>query len=258
MPSHVGSYNEKGDPDNYIHPFEDLPTTYKGLMDKTYTLVKEKEVATNEAPNDHQENFDIFKKNSSWDDNKGKKNRDRYAWPKKMKIRHTSSRGNECSVTEGYLMEGPFLGHLITKKGIKAKPSKVKEIFDLAALSRFHSRGADKALLLLKMLKNYTNKKIVQWTAKGEEAFQKMKEFIETVPMLMTPIKGKTLVMYLAASMERISAVLLVERGKTSPYLLHKQDTTRGRIRLPRATNTHNSPRVRCKEASKIVLSSPY
>ncbi|GKE04662.1 hypothetical protein Tco_1396680, partial [Tanacetum coccineum] len=120
MPSHVGSYNGKGDPDNYLHLFEgdirmqkysmpiayhmftytlktlpkyvgivrkqifglhedqrisgfvhglrirnlvdffstDLLTTYKGLMEKTYTWFKAREVATNGAPNDQRESFD--------------------------------------------------------------------------------------------------------------------------------------------------------------------------------------------------------
>ncbi|GJY56816.1 hypothetical protein Tco_0455931 [Tanacetum coccineum] len=35
-----------------------LPTTYKGLMQKTYTWIEAKEVATNRAPNDHREGFD--------------------------------------------------------------------------------------------------------------------------------------------------------------------------------------------------------
>nr|GEU69808.1 reverse transcriptase domain-containing protein [Tanacetum cinerariifolium] len=79
IPSHVGSYDRKGDPDNYIHLFEtrfvcknrekeksleplspDLPTTYKGLTEKTYTWIKVKEVATNGALNDHREGFDRY------------------------------------------------------------------------------------------------------------------------------------------------------------------------------------------------------
>ncbi|GJU88006.1 hypothetical protein Tco_1300429 [Tanacetum coccineum] len=140
MPPHVGSYDGKGDPDNYLHLFEgairsivnyedlkakfwshfsqqkkftkthlvilglheeqrisgfahglkirnrvkflstDLPTTYKGLMEKTYTWIEAKEVATNGAPNDHKEGFDKFIKGFSWDNNKGrKKNRDRFS-----------------------------------------------------------------------------------------------------------------------------------------------------------------------------------
>nr|GFB29883.1 hypothetical protein [Tanacetum cinerariifolium] len=110
MPYHVGFYDGKGDPDNCFHLFEgaihmqkwamlilglheeqhifgfvhglntwslaeflftDLPTTYKGLMEKTYTWIEAKEVATNGAPNDHREGLDIFSKGSSWDNNKG-------------------------------------------------------------------------------------------------------------------------------------------------------------------------------------------
>ncbi|GKA82746.1 putative ribonuclease H-like domain-containing protein [Tanacetum coccineum] len=56
----------------------EIPTTYKGLMDKTYTWIEAKEVATNETPDDHQESSSKFKRNSCWDNNKGRKNRDRF------------------------------------------------------------------------------------------------------------------------------------------------------------------------------------
>ncbi|GKC66896.1 reverse transcriptase domain-containing protein [Tanacetum coccineum] len=71
--------------------------------------------------------------------------------------------------------EGPFLGHLITKRGIRANPSKVKAITDikqpktlkdiqslngkLAALSQFLSKGAARSLPFFKVLKSYTDKK---------------------------------------------------------------------------------------------------
>ncbi|GKB38005.1 hypothetical protein Tco_0882947 [Tanacetum coccineum] len=58
----------------------DLPTTYKGLMEKTYTWIEAKEVATNRALNDYRERFENFIKGSFWDNNKGKKkNRDRFS-----------------------------------------------------------------------------------------------------------------------------------------------------------------------------------
>ncbi|GKC60748.1 hypothetical protein Tco_1088346, partial [Tanacetum coccineum] len=56
-----------------------LPTNYKVLMKKNYTWIKAKEVATNGAPNDHRESIDKFKKNSSWDNHKRKKNKDRFS-----------------------------------------------------------------------------------------------------------------------------------------------------------------------------------
>ncbi|GJU35197.1 reverse transcriptase domain-containing protein [Tanacetum coccineum] len=53
----------------------DLSTTYKGLMERTYTWIEVREVTTNGTLNDHQESLDKFKKKSSWDNNKGKKNK---------------------------------------------------------------------------------------------------------------------------------------------------------------------------------------
>ncbi|GJS05028.1 reverse transcriptase domain-containing protein [Tanacetum coccineum] len=123
---------------------------------------------------------------------------------------------------------GPFLGHLITKQGMKANPSKVMAVSDLeppktlkdvqslngklAALSRFLLNGAEKSLPFFKTLKSCTDKKTIRWIADAEEAFQKMKKFMEILPTLTAQIKGKVLVMYLAASTESISVVLLAER----------------------------------------------
>ncbi|GKA83736.1 reverse transcriptase domain-containing protein [Tanacetum coccineum] len=45
-----------------------LPSTYKGLMEKTYTWIEAREVATNGTPNDQKENFKRSRK-SSWDNN---------------------------------------------------------------------------------------------------------------------------------------------------------------------------------------------
>nr|GEV63791.1 hypothetical protein [Tanacetum cinerariifolium] len=42
----------------------DLSSTYKGLMEKTYTWIEAREVATNEAPSDRKENFKTSKKSS--------------------------------------------------------------------------------------------------------------------------------------------------------------------------------------------------
>ncbi|GJW24564.1 hypothetical protein Tco_0038375 [Tanacetum coccineum] len=112
MPSHIGSYYGKGDPDNFLHLFKgviriqkwlmpilglheeqrisgfvhglttrslvehfstDLPSTYKGLMEKTYTWVEAREVATNGASRDRIDSFERSKK-SSWDNNRGQQN----------------------------------------------------------------------------------------------------------------------------------------------------------------------------------------
>ncbi|GJW78849.1 reverse transcriptase domain-containing protein [Tanacetum coccineum] len=56
----------------------DLPSTYKVLMEKTYTWVEASEVATNGASSDQRDNFERSKK-SSWDNNRGQKNKDRFS-----------------------------------------------------------------------------------------------------------------------------------------------------------------------------------
>ncbi|GJS98565.1 reverse transcriptase domain-containing protein [Tanacetum coccineum] len=126
--------------------------------------------------------------------------------------------------------DGIFSRQLITKQGIKANPSKLKAISDLqppksineiqnlnrklAALNCFLSKGADKTLPFMRTLKSCTSAKMVQWTTEADEAFRRMKELLEALPMVTTPIKGETLIMYLAASEESISAVLMAERGR--------------------------------------------
>ncbi|GJS83029.1 hypothetical protein Tco_0749570 [Tanacetum coccineum] len=60
------------------HLSMDLPSTYKGLMEKTYMWIKAREVATNGAPNDRRENFKRSKK-SSWDNNRVQESRDRFS-----------------------------------------------------------------------------------------------------------------------------------------------------------------------------------
>ncbi|GJY47597.1 reverse transcriptase domain-containing protein [Tanacetum coccineum] len=88
----------------------------------------------------------------------------------------------------------------------------------LATLGRFLSKGAEKSLPFFKALKRYTNKKTIQCTKEAEEAFQKMKKFMEILPTLTAPIKGKVLIMYLVASTESISVVLIAEmEGKQIP-----------------------------------------
>ncbi|GKE43226.1 reverse transcriptase domain-containing protein [Tanacetum coccineum] len=55
-----------------------LPFTYKGLMEKTYTLVEAREIATNGASSDRRDSFERPKK-SSWDNNKGQRNKDKFS-----------------------------------------------------------------------------------------------------------------------------------------------------------------------------------
>ncbi|GKA08508.1 reverse transcriptase domain-containing protein [Tanacetum coccineum] len=83
--------------------------------------------------------------------------------------------------------EGKFLGYIVTSEGIRANlknakavvnmpsPSNLKQMQrlsgKLAALNRFLSKVAEKALPCLDTLKKCTNKKDFHWTTEAEEAF---------------------------------------------------------------------------------------
>ncbi|GJZ45470.1 putative ribonuclease H-like domain-containing protein [Tanacetum coccineum] len=59
LAAHLGR-NESSQPLTWSlveHLSMDLPSTYKGLMEKTYTWMEARKVATNGAPNDQRENF---------------------------------------------------------------------------------------------------------------------------------------------------------------------------------------------------------
>nr|XP_043615952.1 uncharacterized protein LOC122587853 [Erigeron canadensis] len=125
--------------------------------------------------------------------------------------------------------EGKFLGHIVTPKGIKANPKKIQAVIDiasprtkkqvqslngkLAALARFLSKSAEKSLPFFRTLKGSLRKQDFSWSAEAEEAFKDMKKFLADLPTLTAPIAGETLTLYLVASKECVSAVLLAERS---------------------------------------------
>ncbi|GKC45136.1 hypothetical protein Tco_1062858 [Tanacetum coccineum] len=99
--------------------------------------------------------------------------------------------------------ECPFLGHLITKQGIKANPSKVKAVTDLdqprtlkyiqrklAALNRFLSKGAERSLAFFKVPKGCKDKKNIQWTTEADKALEKMNKLVQALPTLTAPRVG--------------------------------------------------------------------
>ncbi|GJU67094.1 reverse transcriptase domain-containing protein [Tanacetum coccineum] len=82
----------------------------------------------------------------------------------------------------------------------------------LAALNKFLSKAAKKALPCLDTLKKCANKKDFHWTIEAEEAFQEMNKLIAELPTLTAPKKEEELMVYLSAANEAVRIVLLVER----------------------------------------------
>ncbi|GKB55995.1 reverse transcriptase domain-containing protein, partial [Tanacetum coccineum] len=82
----------------------------------------------------------------------------------------------------------------------------------LASLNRFLAKSAEKSLPFFKTLKKCTKKSDFLRTEEAESTFKQMKELIAKLPMLIAPKEKEELIIYLAASKEAVSAVLMTER----------------------------------------------
>ena len=118
---------------------------------------------------------------------------------------------------------GKFLGFIVNHRGIEANPDKIKAVLDMpspsgikevqrltgriAALSRFVFRESDKCQPFFQVLK-----KTFQWDTKCEEAFSALKTYLSSPPILVSPVEGEILTLYLVVSDFSTSAVLVRDK----------------------------------------------
>ena len=119
---------------------------------------------------------------------------------------------------------GKFLGFMVSQRGIKADLEKVKAIINMtsprtvkevqkltgriAALNRFVSRAIDKCLPFFKTLKQ-----AFVWTDEYEAAFQELKRYLSSPPLLSPSKEEEDLYLYLIVSASAVSAALIREEG---------------------------------------------
>jgi hypothetical protein len=132
---------------------------------------------------------------------------------------------------------GKLLGFLVSCRGIEANPEKIKTIEAmrpparikevhkltgcLAALSRFISRLAERALPFFKLLRKSGP---FVWTDDAEEAFQKLKRYLTSPPIVVASEPGEPLLLYIAATAEVVSMVLVAERPE--PLVAHEHGSS--------------------------------
>ena len=119
------------------------------------------------------------------------------------------------------------MGYIVTERGIEANPSKVKALQDMppprntrevqrltgriTALSRFISKTADRSLPFFKILRKATK---FQWDEECNKAFQELKDYLSTLPVLAKPVVGETLWVYLSTNEYAVGSVLVRQEGK--------------------------------------------
>ena len=141
---------------------------------------------------------------------------------------------------------GKFLGFIVNHRGIEANPDKIKVVLDMpspsgikevqrltgriAALSRFVSRASDKCQPFFEVLK-----KAFQWDTKGEEAFSALKTYLSSPPILVSPIEGELLTLYLVVSDFSTSVVLVRDKERVQyPVYYCSRDMRGAEERYPR------------------------
>ena len=135
---------------------------------------------------------------------------------RKHKLRLNASR---CLFGVG---SGKFLGYMVTHRGIKVNPDKIKAINNLqpprnpkevqkltgitVALNWFISRSTDRCkpfFLLMNKWKGF------EWTGECALAFQQLKEYLSWPPIMSSPEVDEVCFAYIVVASHAISLVLI-------------------------------------------------
>ncbi|GKV35525.1 hypothetical protein SLEP1_g43782 [Rubroshorea leprosula] len=136
---------------------------------------------------------------------------------------------------------GKFLGYVVSKKGIEVNPEKVEAVQQMeppwtvkevqrltgrvATLHRFIARSAERCLPFFKALREPKN---FQWTDMCQRAFDELKRYLASAPLLSKPVEGESLYLYLGVTAEAISSVLLREENKNQKPICYVSKVLQG------------------------------
>ena len=153
-------------------------------------------------------------------------------------LRRYSMKLNPSKCTFG-VASGKFLGFMVSHRGIKVNPEKIKAILDIkppqnikevqfltgrvAAFNRFVSKAINKCLPFFKVLK-----KPFEWTNECQRAFQDLKTYLITAPLLSLSVMGEELFLYLVVTLHAVSSALIREEGKVQKPVYYTSKALRG------------------------------
>ena len=121
---------------------------------------------------------------------------------------------------------GKFLRFMVSQRGLEVNPKKVRAIMELrpprtvkevqslngkiAALNRFVSKATDKCLRFFRTLR-----KSFKWTDECQKAFEDLKKYLSSSPLLSSSKPREDLYLYIAVSQVAVSATLVREEERT-------------------------------------------
>ena len=106
-------------------------------------------------------------------------------------------------------------------------PKNIKEVQSLtgrvAAINRFVSKATDKCLPFFKILR-----KAFKWADQCQKAFQDLKVYLTTAPLLSPSILSEELYLYLAVSLHAVNLALIREEEKVQKPVYYTSRALRG------------------------------
>ena len=119
---------------------------------------------------------------------------------------------------------GKFLGFMVSQRGIEVNSEKVQAILELepprtvkavqslnrkvAALNRFVSKATDKCLPFFRVLR-----RSFEWTDECQKAFEDLKKYLSSPPLLNPSMPGEELYLYIAVSQMAVNVALVRDEG---------------------------------------------
>ena len=113
---------------------------------------------------------------------------------------------------------------MVSQRGIEVNPEKVRAILEIesprtvkavqslngkvAALNRFVLKATDKCLPFFQVLK-----KSFEWTDECQKAFEDLKKYLSSPPLLSPFMLGEELYLYIAVLQAAVSAALVRDEG---------------------------------------------
>ena len=136
---------------------------------------------------------------------------------------------------------GKFLGFLVTQRGIEANPDQIAAIQELqpprnvrevqrltgmaAALNRFISKSADRCRPFFDLIKKG---KSFTWNEESDRAFECLKRYLSTPPLLSLPKEREPLYIYLAASEKAVSTTIIRDGPREQQPVYYTSKTMSG------------------------------
>ena len=93
----------------------------------------------------------------------------------------------------------------------------------MAALNKFVSKATDKCLPFFRILR-----KAFEWTDNCQRAFEDLKAYLTTAPLLSPSVLGEKLYLYLAVTLHAVSSVLIREEGRVQKPVYYTSRALRG------------------------------